>query len=332
MASNLTKFVVMNRQTGMSLVELMVAMVIGLFLTAGVFTMFSMSSSNVTTTSQFNQLQENGRIALAIMERDLSQLGFMGDITGTDFILGANAFISPGTVVNNDCSGGGFNNASLPNNQPAHFRRLWGYEEGVSGQSIACLNAVNSNTDVLQIKRLIGPSLFPAALSSSRFYAAATSSQVIFFNGGGVVPVLDNARIWEFQHHIYYIRDDADGIPILRRRTLTTGNGMNNEEQLVEGIENIRITYGFDNDGDDAPDSFLSAEDVTNLMWDNELFQRLVALKVYVLVRSTQEDRTYINETTYQLGDKEITKPNDHFRRKVMSTTVVLENPVLIRS
>lgn len=71
-------------ERGMSLVELMVAMVIGLFLTAGVFTMFSMSSSNVTTTSQFNQLQENGRIALAIMERDISQLGFMGDLTGTD--------------------------------------------------------------------------------------------------------------------------------------------------------------------------------------------------------------------------------------------------------
>ncbi|MFB2651933.1 PilW family protein [Shewanella seohaensis] len=327
-----TKFVVFTKQAGMSLVELMVAMVIGLFLTAGVFTMFSMSSSNVTTTSQFNQLQENGRIALAIMERDLSQLAFMGDMTGTDFVLGANAFISPGTVVNNDCSGGGVNNASLPNNQPAHFRRLWGYEEGVSGPSFSCLNSVKSNTDVLQIKRFIGPNLLPAALSSSSYYAAATSSQVVFFNGGGAVPILDNARFWEYQHHIYYIRDDVDGIPILRRRTLTTGNGMNNEEQLVEGIENIRVSYGFDNDGDDVPDSFLPAEDVTNMMWDNELFQRLVALKIYVLVRSIQEDMTYTNETTYQLGDKEITKPSDHFRRKVMSTTVVLENPVLIRS
>jgi type IV pilus assembly protein PilW len=57
-----------TEQQGMSLVELMVAMLISLFLTAGLFTMFSMSSSNVTTTSQFNQLQENGRIALAIMD------------------------------------------------------------------------------------------------------------------------------------------------------------------------------------------------------------------------------------------------------------------------
>lgn len=92
-----------NNQRGLSLVELMVAMVIGLFLTAGVFTMFSMSSSNVTTTSQFNQLQENGRIALAILERDLTQLAFMGDMTGTDFILGINTTLE--AAVAKDCIG-----------------------------------------------------------------------------------------------------------------------------------------------------------------------------------------------------------------------------------
>jgi len=117
-----------TKQRGLSLVELMVAMLISLFLTAGLFTMFSMSSSNVTTTSQFNQLQENGRIALAIMERDLSQLGFMGDITGTDFIIGSNTTISS-TAVAADCVGSGLHNASFPNAQPSHFRRLWGYEQ-----------------------------------------------------------------------------------------------------------------------------------------------------------------------------------------------------------
>ena len=80
------------------------------------------------------------------------------------------------------------------------------------------------------------------------------------------------------------------------------------------------------------PDSYMPAASVTSLMWDNEQFQRLVALKVYVLVRSINTDNTYTNETQYILGDKTIAAPNDGFRRKVMSTTVVLENPVLIRS
>ncbi|MCT7947537.1 PilW family protein [Shewanella septentrionalis] len=323
-------------QKGMSLVEIMVAMVIGLFLTLGVFTMFNMSSSNVTTTSQYNQLQENGRIALVILERDLSQLGFMGDITGTDFVIGSNATISIGTAVVNDCVGDGVNNASLPNNQPAHFRRLWGYENGVSSQSFACLSDVKAKTDVLQIKRLIGPPVEAADVELTRFYVSATSSEAVFFSGVGGVPALPNARIWEYQHHIYYIKNDADGIPVLRRRTLSTGNGMSNEELLVEGIENMRILYGFDNDGDDTPDAFMSAAEVTSLMWDNQEFQRLVALKVYILVRSIQEDRSYTNVTKYRLGDKDtntkIPVTEDHFRRKVLSTTVVLENPVLMRN
>ncbi len=317
-------------QLGMSLVELMVAMVIALFLTIGVFTMFSMSSSNVTTTSQFNQLQENGRIALAIMERDISQLGFMGDITGTDFVLGTNTTVdSPISGV--DCVGAGLNNASLPANQPAHFRRLWGYESGVSGNSLTCLasSGVNTGTDVIQIKRFIGPSV--NAGNSDNYFVSATSSQAIFFNNGTPSSTLINSRIWEYQHHVYFIADDSNGTPVLRRKTLTD-TGMNNDEQLVEGIENIRFLYGFDNDDDNTPDRYIPESQVTSLMWDNESFQRLVAIKIYLLVRSVKPDRTYTNETTYQLGDKTIAAPNDNYRRKVMSTTIVLENPVLIRS
>lgn len=317
----------------MSLVELMVAMVIGLFLTAGVFTMFNMSSSNVTSTSQFNQLQENGRIALAILERDLSQLAFMGDMTGTDFVLATNTRVLVSPALASDCVGAGLNNATLPNNLPAHFRRLWGYEQGKSSDVLTCLSGVKANTDVLQMKRLIGPAI--AAPSGNNIFVATDASQAVFFTppipAEAKPPTMANARYWEYQHHVYYI-DEANNIPILNRKTLTA-IGMKNDEQLVEGIENIRFLYGFDNDGDSTPDSFMPAEKVTPKMWDNQDFQRLVAIKVYLLVRSINQDSSYTNQAQYQLGDKTITVPaNDHYRRKIMSTTIVLENPVLIRS
>lgn len=318
-----------DTQIGLSLVELMVAMVISLFLSAGIFSIFSMSATNVTTTSQFNQLQENGRIALAIMERDVSQLGFMADMTGTDFIVGSNTQVQSAAVPN-DCVGAGVNNATLPNATPSHFRRLWGYENGVSSSTFTCLNGVESNTDVLQIKRLIGPSIVNPT-NVTRHYVGATASEAIFFTGGQSTPPMTNERYWEYQHHIYFIRNDGD-IPVLRRRTLSVTNGMNNEEQLVEGIENMRVLYGFDNDGDDTADSFMPAANVTDLMWDNRLFQRLVALRVFLLVRATEQDRSYTNTTEYSLGDKTITAPGDNFRRKVVSTTMVLENPVMIRN
>ncbi|WP_351075902.1 PilW family protein [Shewanella sp. CAL98-MNA-CIBAN-0140] len=314
-----------DSQRGMSLVELMVAMLISLFLTAGLFTMFSMSSSNVTTTSQFNQLQENGRIALVIMERDLSQLGFMGDITGTDFNNINSTFSA--TAVTADCVGAGLNNASFPDTtQLTNFRHLWGYEQGESAETMACITP-NSNTDVIQIKRLIGPP--STVLTATRYYAASTSSKIVFFNGSSAAPGLVNSRLWEYQHHVYFIRDD--GItPVLRRRTLSISNGMNNEEQLVEGIENMRILYGFDSDGDGTANSYMPAQNVTTLMWDNAVFQRVVSLKVFLLVRSSEEDRTYKNDNTYKLGDKTIGPLNDNYRRKIVSSTIVLENPILI--
>lgn len=317
---------------GFSLTELMVAMVIGLFLTLGVFSMFSMSSTNVTTTTQFNQLQENGRIALALIERDVSQLGFMGDMTGTDFILGGNTSLVAAPIgAANDCIGGGANNASFPNNTPAHFRRLWGYEVGVGGESLACLSSVKNNTDVLQIKRLSGPAI--VATEPNRYYMGTTANEAILFASSDGIPVMTNGRFWEYIHHVYYLANDGT-IPVLRRKVLKEG-GMKvagSDEQLVEGIENMRVMYGFDNDGDDSADSFMPAENVTSLMWDNELFQRLVAIRVYLLVRAIEEDKEYKNNTEYVLGDKTFSAFGDAYRRKVVSTTIVLENPVLIRN
>lgn len=319
-----------TNQRGLSLVELMVAMVIGLFLTAGVFTMFSMSSSNVTTTSQFNQLQENGRIALTILERDITQLAFMGDITGTEFLVGTNTTVDVAGI--DDCIGGGVNNATLPNNLAAHFRRLWAYEYPVaSGKStLSCLTNVKNDTDVLQLKRLIGPDI--TSREPSKIYVIASSSEAVFVSGTTTPSkIIDNSRTWEYQHHVYFIADDTDGIPILRRKSLTS-SGMNNNEQLVEGIESIHYLFGFDNDGDRTPDSYVPADSIDDLMWDNQGFQRLVAIKIFLLVRSTNEDSSYTNETTYSLGEKTLKPSNDHYRRKVLSTTVVLENPILIRS
>ena len=316
-------------QQGFSLVELMVAMVIGLFLTLGVFAMFSMSSGNVTTTSQFNQLQENGRIALALMEPDLSQLGFFADITGTELIPGGNTQITAAAPAE-DCVGAGLNNATLPNNTAAHFRRLWGYQQG-DGNSLACLSDVLPETDVIQIKRLLGPDVGNLSeLNDNRYYIGTTANQAVIFTKASGVPSLDNGRFWEYQHRVYYLRDD-NGVPVLHRKTLTA-SGMNNNEQLVEGVENMQILYGFDNDGDDTADTYMPSQSVTTLMWDNELFQRLVALRVFLLIRAIEPDPSYTNKSVYQLGDRTLKDFNDNFRRKVVASTIVLENPVLIRN
>lgn len=320
------------QQTGFSLVELMVAMVISLFLSAGLFSMFTMSSANVTTTSQFNQLQTNGRIALALIERDISQAGFMAELTGTNLDGANTTFLTPAIPAASDCTGGGLNNASFPAKASvSNFRKVWGYENSVSAEPFACLNSVLANTDVLQIKRLVGPST--GALNANSYYMGASRSQAIFFAGDQAKPNIANGRFWEYQHHIYFIKND-NGVPVLMRRVLGVG-GMKNAnslEQLVEGVENFRVMYGFDINGDNSADSFMPAENVTFSMWDGAPNQQLVALRIYLLIRTVEADSSYTNDQTYTLGDKTIAQKGDGFRRRVLSTTIVISNSMTVEN
>jgi type IV pilus assembly protein PilW len=64
------------KQNGFTLVELMVAMTVGLFLTAGMISLFIGSKQSYRATEALSRLQENGRFALEYLSRDVRQVGF----------------------------------------------------------------------------------------------------------------------------------------------------------------------------------------------------------------------------------------------------------------
>lgn len=66
------------RQRGFSLVELMVAMVIGLILSAGVISVYLTSKKSYSVDTGLAQVQENGRFALSFMEPLVRMGGYMG--------------------------------------------------------------------------------------------------------------------------------------------------------------------------------------------------------------------------------------------------------------
>ncbi|WP_133406230.1 PilW family protein [Parashewanella tropica] len=331
-----------NLSQGFSLVELMVSMVISLFLTLGLFTMFRMSSTNVTTTSQFNDLQENGRMALALMERDLSQTAFMGDMTGERLMLKANTQVLATSLGQaSDCIGGGLNNESLPIDSPSPFRLVWGYKNGISTEPFSCLKDVAPNTDVLQIKRVRGPSSDTRLTTKNQYYVATNINEAIFYKGDEVdaadlIKLQDpTLRFWSFAHHIYYVKK-KNGIPSLHRRRLVGFNmngGGGGDQQLVEGIENIRILYGIDRNFDNDVDLFLPAANVTDEIWSGTGDDRIIALQVFLMVRSIDKDPSYTNNVGYDWGDPgSKLKFDDHYRRKIVMTTISLDNLMASRN
>jgi type IV pilus assembly protein PilW len=69
-----------RRQRGLSLVELMIALLISTFLMLGVFEVFLGSSGTDRLSHAYARVQENGRLAIDILTRNLRMAGYQGCI------------------------------------------------------------------------------------------------------------------------------------------------------------------------------------------------------------------------------------------------------------
>jgi len=67
-----------HQQRGVSLVELMIAMLLGLFLMIGVIQVFVSSKSTYTAQESLSRVQESGRHATALLTRDIRMAGYTG--------------------------------------------------------------------------------------------------------------------------------------------------------------------------------------------------------------------------------------------------------------
>ena len=80
---------------GMTLVEVMIALVIGLVLTGGVLEIFIASKQSYRSLETLSRLQEGGRIAIMLMGERLRMTGYKSDPTASD----ATAFPASGAFV-----------------------------------------------------------------------------------------------------------------------------------------------------------------------------------------------------------------------------------------
>lgn len=80
-----------QRSAGFSLVELMVALVLGLVIMAGVLRVFLGISQSVRTETSISRLQENARFALEKLSVDVRQAGFTGCVPAVNVLLDTTA-------------------------------------------------------------------------------------------------------------------------------------------------------------------------------------------------------------------------------------------------
>lgn len=315
-----------RHQGGFNLVELLLALFVGLSLLLGILSVFVGMRTTTAETSSYGQIQENGRFAISLLTDDLLRQGFWGDFTGT---LDASALVTspdPISVSLTDCIGAGENNASFPS-ALGHFRTLWG-DTVKSSSPMSCINNAKVDSDLIQLKRSISVALAPQDVISTRYYLVANPNSAAIFAGDEAIPALNFSQIWQYQHHVYYVREETQGgekVPVLVQGRLQNKNSIMTLDMVVEGIEIMRFMYGVDTDNDGVVNAFIAADSMTDAYWNNENDTSILAVKVYILARDILPDRKYSNTNVYQLGDWQYTA-NDNYRRMLFSTTISLHN------
>jgi type IV pilus assembly protein PilW len=318
----------MIRERGLSLTELLIALVVGLFLMTATFSVLEMSSSSVQSTGQLNQLQETARLALRMMEEDIAQTGFFSDLTGVDLITGANA-VAPATITGADCVGGGLNNGSFPNGI-GNFRTLWAARK-VSGSLISCELSTQGDSDVLQLKRLEGTEVARCALCRSLLRDSQYQRDSFFRRRRAPARVARWSDLRVSAPRLLRRLTMDLGEPALFRHSLTRGSLMEEAEMLAEGVEALQFEFGLDSNGDGSVDAYLTSTDVTDAMWDQRERAEILAVRLHLLLRAQTQDNSYSagGTRTYQMPGGDMSFADDGYRRKRVSTTIMVQNPWL---
>ncbi|KMT64887.1 hypothetical protein XM47_11790 [Catenovulum maritimum] len=328
---------------GFSLTEMLVSMTVGMLVFAGVIGLLVASNETVSDTVQRGEMQENGRLALTLVSQDIMLAGYYGQFTGMDIHEASSAdteIVKLNQVNGNkvavegtDCVGDGENNGTFfVENSDFFFRHIWSTHTE-SSSIFNCISSAISNTDVLQIKRVLGDEISAGEELDTRYYLISTDNQAVFYAGSDATPVVNNGVISEYQHHIYYIENESRGsvsVPILKRKYLyktenSTGNQAKLKAQtLVEGIERMGFLFGIDSDSDGTVNYYAKAEELTREHWEND-GSEILAIKAYILVRALEPDNKITNTKVYDMGSYLYTV-NDNYRRMLFINTVKIIN------
>lgn len=319
---------------GLMLIELMIAMLIGLFLIGGAIAVFIASKRSYTETEAFSRMGESGRFALQLLITDLRRAGFFGEVGAAGIERSASLDAVAGGT---DCTGRA---AAYDIDNFVFVARADG-----SGRAVGCVTDAVPGTDVLVVKSVRTQPLSdgvrddpsdddgsidtPHAPSAQQVYVMANSVKGTLFDGADTAPSITvggevpGGNAWEYEFQAYYVR--AGAVPQLSRKLLRwNGAGMAvATEDVVEGVESLRVMLGIDSNADGEADSYVDSQ-AAGIDWSG-----VASMQLFLLVRSVERDPQYTDQRTYTLGNGSVT-PGGNFHRTVMRDDVSLRNSKLL--
>lgn len=316
-----------STQAGLTLIETMIALSIGVFLSAGVLQIFITSNQSYKMQENLSRLQENGRFAMALISNNIRMAGFIGcngAATTTNNLYSPTSFLyNFATAIQ------GFEATSTTAWSPAidtaitsplggsdiiSIRRADDKSFTVTAHSTVSANitldttATADNLNTAGVKSC-STTVVSDCTSADFFQVTAISGSDLSHSSSGCTPAnlvatlsktYVGGQVYAINTISFYVGTNPSSQPSLYRRV-----GVNSAEELVEGIESMQILYGVDNDTIAGANYYVTADLVNN-------WSKVVSIRVTLTVRTIDANLT--------------SATSDGRIRRVFTSTITLRN------
>lgn len=259
------------RQAGLTLVELMVALVLMLLVAIATVALYNVSSSSYRTVDAGQEMQDNARFAFEVIGQAARSAGYQ-DRTGPasfDVLLADTVFGPTATPV-------------------------WRVE-GRNGQVISgstssmaySTSGVVNNSDALVI-RFFGSTLPDAANPAAPRLVSGqpVPDGTMIDCSGKAIPY--PASSGDLGLSAFYVKTNSgSGEPELYCKSRNPTTGSFSETQIVRGVESFQVLYGLDTDStpDDIPNRWVSADSAWDDAATSPNWNNVVAIRVGMILR-----------------------------------------------
>jgi type IV pilus assembly protein PilW len=349
----------LRRSRGVTLVELLVAVAIGLIATVAIFQVFAAFEGQKRTTASGGEAQTNGALALFTLERELRQAGYginntdyLGcNILGWDELTGSSFTFTFAPVRITQGAGGApdtiaityGNGALVPNPAniaqnmaspvaPFQVNNRYGFRAG----DLVVAAETGKDCSLRQVSQLpTGAGQESLVVHASGSYTDPDTGAVLAtrYNnpaGSGVVYTF-NGKLFNLgprpASNVYSVQNGQLVVQQLLSAPSTAAT------PLFDGIVQLQAQYGRDTNGDGIVDVFDEFVPASAADWAT-----ILAVRIAIVARSGLYEREIVSPPTIKLWPDSSTVPitvgpvwtltpdEQHYRYKVFTTVVPVRN------
>ncbi|SEF28183.1 PilW family protein [Variovorax sp. NFACC27] len=331
------------RQRGLSLIELLVAMVIGLIVTLAVTSVITVGEGKRRTTTSTNDMDQTGAYAAYLLDRAVrsagssltqstqpTDRGVFGCRLNVASLLPASAFPAPfaknfkaasdlrvaPVLIAKSQSDAGSDVLVVMGGDAVAGGVPRGLTDPGSANTLSMDNTVGISTDDLVLvsqngtadcllEQVTGTSTKVLTVGGTYYTAGKTTSlQTLAASTSTYVTPLGNPANGNVQFQLFGVGDNST----LYGYDLLQGGGTTTAQALADGVIQMRALYGLDTNGDGILDAWAdpgaTGYDIATVMTTTATLRQIVAVRVALVMRSASKERDPVSSASLTLfGD-----------------------------